>query len=395
MTTAIPRHVPAHLVYDFDYIHDERLLQEPHARMKSLIAEAPPLFYSPRYGGHWVVTRKKALAEITRDTVAFSSRSLGIPPASKVMDLIPLTYDPPQHTQYRVPLIKLFSPSGVLRQENLIRTMAIELIDKVAGQGRCDFLAQVAEPLPPTLFFIMAGMPTDRLHEFRELSEAATAAAGAPARQAAVARIAEILAETVKARITEPRDDIVSHLVTADFGGRKLRIEEILNYSVLLFLGGLETVVNALCYCGRHLAQDQVLQSQLRADPSRIPMVVEELLRVHAIAMTVRTVTRDMEYDGVALRQGDQVLLLIPAINFDPEAFASPHEVCPGRKEAHATFNMGPHYCIGANLARLELKVFFEEWLRRIPPFRLDPEKPPRFIGGLNLAVRTLPLMWG
>ncbi len=115
---------------------------------------------------------------------------------------------------------------------------------------------------------------------------------------------------------------------------------------------------------------------------------------MHAIAMTVRTVTRDMDYDGVALRQGDQVLLLIPAINFDPEAFASPHEVCPGRKEAHATFNMGPHRCIGASLARLELKVFFEEWLRRIPPFHLDPEKPPKFIGGLNLAVRTLPLTW-
>jgi cytochrome P450 len=86
---------------------------------------------------------------------------------------------------------------------------------------------------------------------------------------------------------------------------------------------------------------------------------------------------------------------LVPAINFDPDAFANPNDLCPGRKEAHATFNMGPHRCIGANLARLEIKVFFEEWLSRIPTFRLDPQKPPIFIGGLNLAVRTLPLIWG
>jgi cytochrome P450 len=116
---------------------------------------------------------------------------------------------------------------------------------------------------------------------------------------------------------------------------------------------------------------------------------------VHAIAMTVRTATRDMQFDGVSLRRGDQLLLLVPAINFDPDAFANPNELCPGRKEAHATFNMGPHHCIGANLARLEIRVFLEEWLRRIPAFRLDPQRPPKFIGGLNLAVRTLPLIWG
>jgi cytochrome P450 len=390
----VPEHVPAHLVYDFDYIYDERLVREPHERMRSLIAEAPPLFYSPRYGGHWVVLRKKALADITRDTAAFSSRSLGIPPASKVMDLIPLTYDPPQHTEYRLPLSKLFSPKGVQPQEIAIRKMAIELIDAVAARGNCDFLAEVAEPLPPTLFFRMAGMPTNRLQEFRALSETATAATLAKDRQAAVARIGEILAETVKARIAEPLDDIISHLVTADFGGRKLRMEEILNYSVLLFLGGLETVVNALAFCARHMAQDQALQDQLRTDPSRIPAVAEELLRLHSIAMTVRTVARDVEYEGIKLRQGDQMLLLIPAINFDPDAFANPNDLCPGRQEAHVAFNMGPHRCIGANLARLELRVFFEEWLRRIPAFRLDPQRPPKFLGGLNLAVRTLPLVW-
>jgi cytochrome P450 len=390
----VPDHVPAHLVYDFDYIHDPRLILEPHERMKSLVAEAPPFFYSPRYGGHWVVTRKKALAAITLDTQTFSNRSLGIPPAPQQMDLIPLTYDPPEHTAYRSPLNKYFSYKGVVPQENNIRQLAGELIDAVAARGHCDFLSEVAEPLPPTLFFRMAGMPTNRLKEFRELAEDATAAPDGKARQAAVARITAILAETVKARVAEPREDLISHLVTGDFGGRKLKLEEILNYSVLLFLGGLETVVNALCFSARHLAQDHVLQTGLREDPSRIPVVAEELLRMHAIAMTVRTATRDVEYDGISLRKGDQLLLLIPAINYDPTGFENPNELCPGRREAHVTFNMGPHRCIGASLARLELKVFFEEWLRRIPLFCLDHENPPTFFGGLNLAVRSLPLIW-
>jgi cytochrome P450 len=390
----VPEHVPAHLVYDFDYIYDERLVQEPHERMKSLLAEAPPIFYSPRYGGHWVVTRKKALAEITRDTERFSSRSLGIPPASKIMDLIPVTFDPPQHTAYRMPLAQKFSAKGVEPQADTIRKMAIDLIDAVADRGHCDFLLEVAEPLPPTVFFVMAGMPTDRLREFRQLAEAATAAPEAHARQAAIGRITEILAETVRDRMAEPRDDLVSDLVTKEFGGRKLRLDEILNYAVLLFLGGLETVVNLLCFSVRHLAMDQTLQSQLRAEPSLIPVVTEEFLRLHAIAMTVRTVTRDLEYEGVRLRRGDQLLLLVPAVNFDPAAFEHPNDLRPGRKEAHVTFNMGPHRCIGANLARLEARIFFEEWLRRIPTFHLDPGKPPQFFGGLNLAIRTLPLVW-
>jgi len=390
----IPNHVPAHLVYDFDYIHDPRLILEPHERMKSLVAEAPPIFYSPRYGGHWVVTRKKALAEIALDTQTFSNRSLGIPPAPKQMSLIPLTYDPPEHTAYRSPLNHYFSYKGVLPQENNIRQMAAGLIDAVAARGHCDFLSEIAEPLPPTLFFAMAGMPTNRLIEFRELAEDATAAPDGKSRQLAVARITEILAETVKARIAEPHQDLISHLITADFGGRKLTLEEILNYSVLLFLGGLETVVNALCFSARHLAQDQALQTALRDDPSRIPIVVEELLRMHAIAMTVRTATRDVECNGITLRKGDQLLLLIPAVNYDPAGFENPNELCAGRREAHVTFNMGPHRCIGASLARLELKVFFEEWLRRIPTFHLDQDKPPIFFGGLNLAVRSLPLIW-
>jgi cytochrome P450 len=390
----IPAHVPKDRVYDFDYIYDARLIAEPHGRMQSLHAEAPPVFYSPRYGGHWVVIGKEALRQVACDPETFSSATRGIPPMPEAPVLIPLTFDPPRHTEYRAPLNARFTLKGVAPLEPAIRKLSIDLIEAVAQQGRCEFLNDVAEPLPPTIFFELAGIPTDRLKEFRQLAEDATAAPDPKVRQDTIKKIMAILAETVQARVAAPRNDLISEMVTKEFGGRRLSLEEILNYAVLFFLGGLETVVNALCFSARYLAQNPALQAELRADPSRIPAVAEELLRLHGIAMTARRATRTTELDGITLQRDDMLLLLLPAVNYDPKAYENPASLCPGRQEPIVTFNMGPHRCIGANLARLELKVFFEEWLKRIPPFRLDPENPPRFFGGLNLAVRSLPLVW-
>ena len=391
----IPGHVPPERVYDFDYIYDARLIESPHERMKSLHKEAPPLFFSPRYGGHWVVTGKAELERVACDPELFTSVTRGIPAMAEQPVLIPLTFDPPRHTQYRAPLNAKFTAKGVAPLEHAVRVMAGALIDAVAAQGHCEFLNDVAEPLPPTLFFKIAGMPTDRLKEFRQLAEDATAAPDPQVRLTAMHQIAAILKETVDARIAESRDDLISEMVTKEFGGQRLTPDEILNYSVLLFLGGLETVVNSLCFTARYLALQPELQAELRADPSRIPLVMEEMLRLHGIAIAVRRTTRDTELDGVAIKKDDMLMLLLPAVNYDPAAFENAESMCPGRKEALATFNMGPHRCIGANLARLELKVFFEEWLKRIPDFRLDPAHPPKFFGGLNLAVRSLNLVWG
>ncbi|WP_284259269.1 cytochrome P450 [Acidocella aquatica] len=391
----IPGHVPLERVYDFDYIYDARLLENPHERMKSLHKEAPPLFYSPRYGGHWVVTGKEELRQVACDPELFTSVTRGIPAMAEQPVLIPLTFDPPRHTQYRAPLNAKFTAKGVAPLEGAVRAMAAGLIDAVAAQGYCEFMNDVAEPLPPTLFFNIAGMPTDRLKEFRQLAEDATAAPDPCVRMTSIKKIAAILKETVDARMAEPRDDLISEMVTKDFGGQRLTPDEILNYAVLLFLGGLETVVNALCFTARYLALHPALQAELRADPTRIPLVMEEMLRLHGIAMAVRRATRDTELDGVAIQKDDMFMLMVPAVNYDPVAFENAESMCPGRKEALATFNMGPHRCIGANLARLEMRVFFEEWLKRIPEFRLDQARPPKFFGGLNLAVRSLNLVWG
>ncbi|WNG39041.1 cytochrome P450 [Archangium violaceum] len=401
----IPAHVPPELVYEYDNARDPRMLEDPHARMRSLILEAPPIFFTPYNGGNWVVTRKKAIVDITMKPEVYSNAFLvsghseehsGEHKDSQPgLMMLPIAADPPQHTMYRAPLNQPLSAKSVAGLETAIRDMTNELIDKVLATGRCDFLSDVAEPLPVTLFMKLAGMPTNRLAEFRHLATQATSATVDPATRAGVFKsIAGILAETIKARQEKREDDLISQLLDANLNGRNPNFHEMLGYSIALFLGGLETVVNALSFGVRHLARDQELQAKLRTDPSLIPGAIEELLRLYGIASTVRQVMRDEVCQGVQFKKGDTVSLLLPAANYDDEAFPNPEQFIIGRKEQHQTFNTGPHRCVGLNLARLEMKVFYQEWLKRVPPFRLDPEKKPQFVGGFNLGITSLPLVW-
>ncbi len=395
----IPDHVPPELVYAYDNARDPRMLQDPHARMRSLLHEAPPIFYTPCNGGTWVVTRKKPIVDITMNPEVYSNRFFAVAgegeDTQQAMKLLPISEDPPQHTAYRAPLNQPLSAKAIASMETAIREMSNALIDKVLAAGRCDFLSDIAEPLPVTLFMRLAGMPTDRLAEFRHLATQATSSTlDHASREGIFKRIAGILAEVIKARQDKREDDLISRLLDANIQGRPPHFQEMLGYSIALFLGGLETVVNAMSFGMRHLARDPALQEKLRADPSQLPAAIEELLRLYGIASTVRKLTRDTVCEGVQFKQGDMVLLLLPAANYDAAAFQEPEQFKPGRPEQHMTFNTGPHRCVGLNLARLELKVFYQEWLQRVPPFRLDPEDPPRFMGGFNLAVTRLPLVW-
>jgi cytochrome P450 len=388
------RRIPEDLIYDYDFVHDAGLIDDPFERMKSLHREAPPLFYSPRYGGHWVVTSRAMLQEIAFNHEDFSAANLMLPPAETGPVLIPATFDPPLHGAYRAPLNKHFFPKAIAQHETFIRKTVIGLTSALAGKADCDFLHEIAEPYPPTIFFRLLGVPLDHLRQFRELAQTFMGAADASARTDAYVQIGEIVSATVVQRIAEPRDDLISVLATTDFGGRRLTPEELVNYATVLFIGGLDTVVNATCFAVRHLARDQALQHELRTAPSAIGDAVDEFLRMYAIATPMRTATRDMTFRGADILKGDQFVLMIAAMNYDPDAFAEPDLFLPGRSERHVAFNVGVHRCIGLNLAKLELRVFLEEWLRRTPPFKLDPEYPPEFAGGFSITAVSLKLQF-
>ena len=388
-----PAHIPPELVLDFDYLGDGRLQPDLHDGFGSLLKDAPPLFYTPRNGGHWVAAGHEAAFEIARDFDLFSNAPQS-PSSERLPRRIPISYDPPQHTAYRHVLVHAFSPKAVNGMETEIRTFAAELLDAVAQDHGCDFVSAVSEPLPVKFFMRMMGLPMERFAEFRRWVVAATGAYGEQARAEVLDLVGEMTAPLVRERMAERREDLISRIVDADVGDRKPSFEEVQAFCLMLFIAGLDTVVNGMSFGVRALAMNPAFQDQLRADPGLIPKAAEELLRRYAIAMPIRQVARDATYNGVPLKRGDVVLLALTSANLDPAAFEDPFTLDLNRASPHVTFGAGPHRCVGSHLARLELRILYEELLARIPRFRLDPDRPATFHSGHVVAIEALPLVW-
>jgi cytochrome P450 len=167
------------------------------------------------------------------------------------------------------------------------------------------------------------------------------------------------------------------------------------NYCILLFIAGLDTVMNAMGYAVRHFAANPDLQEELRANPALIPEATEELLRRYSFVMSNRRAASDMTFAGAEIKAGERVLLYNPAANVDPEEFPDPGTFDLHREnKAHVTFASGPHRCLGSHLARIELQTLYEELLARLPTFRLDPEKPVRYRCGPVIGPRSVTIVW-
>jgi cytochrome P450 len=164
---------------------------------------------------------------------------------------------------------------------------------------------------------------------------------------------------------------------------------------VILFIAGLDTVVNALGFGVRHLAMDAALQAELRKNPALIPAATEELLRRYAFVAPIRMLKKDAQFHGATLKQGERAMMFIPGASVDPGVYNDPTTFNMRRDNtAHMAFGMGPHFCLGAHLARLELRVMYETLLRKLPEFRLDPDRPPTFHGSIIAGPSTLNLVW-
>jgi cytochrome P450 len=383
----IPSHVPAHLVLDFDFTADPSFDPDPYAGMAKLAREAPAIFYTPRNGGHWIVSQHQAAFDIARNTEVFSN-SLGPP------NMLPISLDPPDHGLYRSVLVSAFAPAKVAKLDVAMRALANELIDAVAAKGRCEFQSAVAEPLPVLIFMDLVGLPRKHFRDLREWVVGAMKEGDQEKAQIYYQKMAEVSAEVIRDHQKQPKEDLISTLLASQINGKPLTFDEVLSYCLLLITAGLDTVINGMCLAVRHLAQDHPLQEKLRRDPSGIPELIEEMLRRYALTAARRRVRRDHEYAGIAFRTGDAVLLLYQGINLDPRAYPEPERLILDRKEPPVGFGLGPHRCVGSHLARFELKVLYEEWLRRIPTFRLDPDDPPVIHGGNVMDVVRLPLLW-
>ncbi|MGN7931716.1 cytochrome P450 [Sphingopyxis sp. 22461] len=389
-------HVPANAIVTYDYFDQPGFKEDPHAVIMRLFeGRTPRIFYTPLNGGHWVIGGYQELFDATRDTQTFSSTSMQIPAMSDEPLLVPLNMDPPDHAVYRAALNKAFTPARIVRMEDGVRKLADELIDQIAGTDRTEFVSAVAEPLPVFVFMEIAGIPREHFRAFRDNVFTFLSDPDATKRSEALGFFHRELGALITQKRAAPQDDLLSQLVTSDVNGRPISDEELMGFCILLMLAGLDTVTNAMSLGVRHLAADQALQARLRADASLIPAAVEELLRRYAFASMGRIVMRDTEFHGLAMRKGDRVLFVPAAAGLDPAVYNDPLTVELNRKEKGVpTFGFGPHRCVGMHLARLELRVLYEQWLSRIPAFSLSPASPPRFHGGIVIGLETLNIEW-
>ena len=375
--------VPEDLIVDFD-INDDEIAEEVHDRLAE-IREAHPVSYCPAHGGYWLVTDYELVHEFMRDWQTFSSDENAIPAAP--MKALPLDYDPPVHTNYRRLLNPLFSPARMKAIEPDIRSATTKLLDAFASEGSCDFVASFAHPLPTSIFLSLMGWPLEDTPLFgRWNDELVFGKPGAPedenfaVRVGAAVEVYEYFTNMVADRRRNPDvDDVTGLLLRASYGGeRPLTDDELLAALWLLMVGGLHTVRGSLAFGMIHLANNPEQRRTLIDDPALIPSAVEELLRLEAPITPGRVLTKTTTFGGVEMQAGDRIVGSLAAANRDGAEFSCPADVQLGRPaNRHLTFGAGPHRCVGAHLARVELAIAFEEIHRRIPDYSIAPHRPP------------------
>jgi cytochrome P450 family 142 subfamily A polypeptide 1 len=349
-------------------------------------------------GEVWGLFRHADVMFASKRPALFSSQLNGSRPDSPALPSM-INLDDPLHNRRRRLVYRGFTPRAVLEHEPFVRALATELIDAVAPLGRCDFVADLAAPLPMLVIGELLGVKRADRMRLQRWSDAMIEATRSDASPDIAERAGRVFAEysdyhrEVAAERRElPQQDLVSILVQAQIDGRGLAEDEILHESLLLLVGGNETTRNVLSGGMEALIRNPDQRARLLEDPSRIPLAVEELLRwVSPISNMNRTATQDLELGGRMVRKGDKVLLMYASANRDERVFDQPERLDVGRDpNPHVAFGgYGPHFCLGASLARLELRVLFEELLRRLPDMELaDPHPleltPSNFIRGLR-----------
>ena len=384
---------------DIDLLDGNWYRGEPHEAWTWMRAHAPVYYDGPN--DVWAITRYHDVLAVEKDPVTFSSRRSPRPHGDPLPMMISM--DDPLHHQRRSLVNRGFTPRRVRDREAEIRRICDEILDRVCEQGECDFVWDVAAPLPLLLIGDMLGFERDAYDELLRWSDdmiRGTTATNEEARlrsmQAGMEYRAYQLGVIADRRHKPPGSDLVSVLCHAEIDGRKLDDESLVQETLLILIGGDETTRHVIT--GGMLAL-MAFPSERAAMAANLETGVEELLRwVSPIKNMSRTVTAEVELAGEQLHAGDQVIVMYPSANRDEAVFADPFRFDVRRQpNPHLAFGFGTHFCLGASLARLELKVMFDRLLTRLPDIELatDEALPYRasnfIVGPESMPVRFTP----
>ncbi|WP_016744541.1 cytochrome P450 [Rhizorhabdus wittichii] len=393
-----PDHVPADLVRDFDLYDIPGAAEDIQAAYRAIQQASPDIFWTPHNGGHWVATRGEDIIEMQRDYSRFSHRHIVLPPMPDAPRQIPLEMDPPEHARYRRPLMQALMPSIVAELEAKVRQVAIDAVERLLPRGECEFVEDFAKVLPIHVFLALVELPLDDKAYLLTLAEDSVRGRDAETRGRSQQLMGAYLLPWIRARRETPGNDLLSKLVNVDVGGERISEAEATSYATLVLFGGLDTVAGMIAFIARFLAQNPGQRRQLVErldDDAFVRNAIEEMVRRHGLANTARVIASDFDYKGVSFRAGDRILPANLFVGVDDRLNPDPLVVDFSReKPVHAAFGNGAHACPGAVLARREIRIFLQEWLSRIPDFRIRPGTSPVLATGMVNGVLRLELVW-
>ena len=361
---------------DWDHL-DARWREDPYPIWDDLRQHCP-IAHTDRYQGAYLPTRYEDVRAIANDPVHFSSRRVVVRATRSSDDPVPsppITSDPPNHKPYKRLLLPPFTAAAMEKLEPKARAICNELIDGFIADGGCDIAQQYTRHIPVKVIAHMLGVPDSDsalfirwIHEILELG-----ITDSEILEKAADEMTVYFADHVAMRRQQPRDDLISDLIAARLDGEPLDDLHLLGMLRLLLIAGIDTTWSAIGSSLWHLARVPADRQRLLREPDLMPSAVEEFLRAYAPVTMAREVVADAEIGGCPFKAGNMVLLSFPAANRDPAMFPDADKVILDRKEnRHAAFGLGIHRCVGSNLARMEITVALEEWLKRIPEFTLD-----------------------
>ena len=371
--------------------------EDVHLAWKRVQDECPAVFYTPRYGGYWVITRADLLDQAWPDHERWSSfRAIAIPRQPESPPQLPIEMDPPVHQFFRRPINMSLSPKAALRLSDQARSLSIEIIERLKPRGECEFVEEFASHVPMEVFLSIVDLPSTDREWLINRAQIMTRGGIVEAKQQALMEVFGYLDTWLERRKANPGDDLLSRILQLKVGDRPISKDEALSECALVLFGGLDTVAGTMAFFARFLATHPNHRRDLVEHPEKIPNAIEEMLRRYSIPTVGRVLTQDVMLDGVTMKAGDYVQLTTCFHGLDDRRWTDPLSVDferPGLAD-HMAFGRGAHKCPGANLARSELRVFLEEWLKRIPDFEINPAEDSVSATGAVFGMLRLPLVW-
>ena len=380
---------------------------DPHPTYRWLRANAP--VYRDEAAQAWILSKHEDVTNASKTADLFSAAQGVLADSEALVSIV--SVDDPRHARLRKLVNKGFTPRMVGLLSERVRTLADELIESAAARGTCDLVQDLAVPLPLYIIAEMLGIHEDDFERFHDWSDRLIGISGhfddvakMNDSVAAFTEYGEYLKGVFEERRREPREDLVTILVQAQESGvlapdeESMENDEIIMFMTLLLVAGNETTRNAISGGMLALMQNRDQLELLRSHPERMDGAVEEILRyVSPIICFKRTTTRDTEIRGQAIRAGERVVMLYQSANRDEDVYAEPDRFDVTRTpNPHVAFGIGPHFCLGANLARMELKVMVQKLIERFPNIRPVPGTSAKRVASTLVAgIQELPVELG